>query len=295
MDRRRFIAGVAATAMAGRQLRAGADDAVIDVWQRDTDAVKADAYRKYMIDGDTRGLVSLEKLEAAFEKAVGEARAAEIGDVPGVWSIYNMGYIVKTRKAFFAIDLVHRRGPELAEELDFALITHNHGDHRDLRLYGALNSARKTVITNFLDNYGAFDWQTGSGGGFTRAEKIFRIKDVEVRTSLVDHNGYLIDFTTAFEVRVGDWTLYHTGDCGVADKLKTVRGRPDLWTFFPGCGVDVTAAVNRVRPKKLVFGHLWELGHSTGRLTAPLIRAARAKATAAGFEPTVALWGERIS
>ena len=296
MNRRQFIASATAAAAAGNRLWAGADDAAIDEWQRDTDAVDAAVYRQYMADGDTRGLKSLEKLEEAYEIAVKEARAAKIGDVPGVWSIYNMGYIVKTRKSFFAIDLVHRRAPELAEELDFALITHNHGDHCDMRLYRAMNSMRKTVVSNFLDNYGAFDWTKGTGaGGYTRTEKTFRLKDCEVRTSLVDHNGYLIDFTTAFEVRVGRWRLYHTGDCGVADKLKTVWGRPDVWTFFPGCGVDVADAVKRIRPKKLVFGHLWELGHSKGRLTAPLIRAARAKAVSAGVEPSVALWGERVS
>ena len=296
MNRRQFIAGAAVAAAAGDRLWAGADDAALDLWQQDTDQVKAEVYHQYMTDGDTRGLKSLENLEAAFETAVGEARAAQIGDIPGVWSIYNMGYLVKTRESFFAVDLVHRRSPELAEELDFALITHNHGDHCDMRLYRAMNSMRKTVVSNFLDNYGAFDWTKGTGaGGYTRAEKVLRLKDCEVRTSLIDHNGYLIDFTTAFEVRVGEWRLYHTGDCGIADKLKTVWGSPDVWTFFPGCGIDVADAVKRIRPKKLVFGHLWELGHSKGRLTTPLIRAARGKALSAGVEPVVALWGERVS
>ena len=104
-----------------------------------------------------------------------------------------------------------------------------------------------------------------------------------------------IDFTTAFEIRVGNWTMYHTGDCGVAKKLKTVWGQPDLWTFFPGCGINVTNAVNKIKPKRLVFGHLWELAHKTGRLTTPLIRSAQKKAIAAGYTPEIALWGDRIS
>lgn len=293
MNRREFLSAATAVAAAGNGLWAGADDDALDVWQRDTDEVKPEVYRQYMADGKTRALVSLEKLEHAFEKALAEAREAAIGAVPGVWSIYNMGYLVKTREAFFAIDLIHRRGPELAGELDFALVTHNHDDHCDLRLYRKMDGMRKTVISNFLDNYGAHYGKTG--GGFTRAEKVFKIKDCEIRTSLVDHNGYLVDFTTAFEIRVGDWKLYHTGDCGRAGKLNTLWGRPDVWTFFPGCGVDVTEAVRRIRPKHLVFGHLWELAHGSGRLTTPLIRAAREKATAAGYTPDVALWGERIS
>jgi L-ascorbate metabolism protein UlaG (beta-lactamase superfamily) len=293
MERRHFLATAAAMAGAGSSLWGAEKEDVLDRWQRETDAVKADVYRKYLEDGRTRGLTVLEHLETSFEKVLREARETKVEDVPAVWSVYNMGYLVKTRGALFAIDLVHRRAGEIAPELDFALVTHNHGDHYSPDVYQTLNRARKTVVSNFLDNYGVKNWRTD--GGFTRAEKVFRLKDVEVRTSLVDHNSYLIDFTTAFEIRVGGWTMYHTGDCGVADKLKTLWGPPALWTFFPGCGVDVFKAVRQIRPRRLVFGHLWELAHQKGRLTTPLIRAAQKRAVAAGVTPTVALWGDRIS
>ena len=265
----------------------------LDLWQEETDQVEAETYGLYMRDGDTRGLASLEKLEAAFEKVYREALETKVDKVPAVWSVYNMGYVVKTPGALFSIDLVHRRDVELAPHLDFALITHNHADHFRQPFYNAMNGAGKTVVSNFLDNFGVRDWQ--ADGGFTRARKTFHLKDVEIRTSLVDHNGYLIDFTTAFEIRVGDWILYHSGDCGVASKLATEWGVPDLWTMFPGCGVYVTEAVRRVRPKRLVFGHLWELGHKTGRLTMPLLRRALAAALPECPETSVAFWGDRIS
>ncbi len=296
MQRREFIMAAAASAIAGSEILASNvknQKDFIDIWQRETDEVKPNVYGMYLKDGDTRGLASLEKLENGFEKAVAEARKTVITTTPAVWSIYNMGYLIKTKKSMFAIDLIHRRGLELAKELDFLLITHNHGDHFNGALYYAMNRSHKTVISNFLDNYGVKDWR--KQGGFTRAKKIFKINDVEIRTSLIDHNSYLIDFTTAFEIRVGNWTMYHTGDSGHAGKLETIWGAPNLWTFFPGCGINVTDAVKRIKPKKLVFGHLWELGHKTGRLNAPLIRRAQKAAIAAGYTPTVALWGERIS
>ena len=308
--RRDFVKGTAALAVsasaAGFMTPAAADAPVsagdaLDIWQRETDLVTAETYMKYLSDGDTRGLASLVKLEKAFEKVLREAQETNAGDTPVVWSVYNMGYIVKTRSAMFSIDLVHRRAVEFAPLLDFALITHNHGDHWRPDFYRAMNSSGKTVISNFLDNYGAADWRKGGSrwaenGGYTRAEKTFKIKDVEIRTSLVDHNDYLIDFTTAFEIRVGDWTLYHTGDCGSGSegKLKTTCGSPDLWLFFPGCGINVAKAVGRVRPKKVVFGHLWELGHKTGRLTTPMVRNALAKAKPECGDVSVALWGERV-
>ena len=274
---------------------AGKREDALDVWQRETDLVTPGDYGKYM-----RGFTALEKLERAFERMFNEVGETKVEDVPAVWNIYNMGYVVKTRESLFSIDLVHRRAVELAPRLDFALITHNHGDHWRQDFYGAMNSAGKTVVSNFLDNYGAADWKKGGSdwaarGGYTRAEKGFKIRDVEIRTSLVDHNGYLIDFTTAFEMRVGNWLLYHSGDCGNAAKLGTVWGRPDLWMFFPGCGVDVADAMRRVNPKRVVFGHLWELGHGKGRLTTPMVRRAKAKAEAAGFRNVeAALWGDRV-
>lgn len=268
----------------------------IDSWQSETDLVSAETYRDYMRDGDTRSLASLEKLERAFERVLNEIHSTKVTDTPAVWSLYNMGYLVKTRESFFSIDLIHRRAMELVDKLDFALITHNHGDHCDLNVYQALNSAGKTVISSFLDNYGATRDKTKNpaGGGFVMGEKIFRIKDVAISTSLVDHNKYLLDFTTAFEIRAGKWKLYHTGDCGVADKLKTRWGRPDVWMFFPGCGIKVDKAVKMIQPKKLVFGHLWELNHNTGRLNAPLIKRAVKKSQSVDVMPHVAFWGERI-
>lgn len=267
---------------------------ILDVWQRETDLADADIYKKYLLDGDVRGLVSLVKLESAFEKVMREVKETKVDKTPAVWSLYNMGYVVKTREAVFSIDLVHRRAMEFAPLLDFALVTHNHTDHCHRELYNAMNCAGKTVVSNFLDNYGVKNWR--KDGGFTRGRKVFRIKDVEIRTSLVDHNAYLLDFTTAFEIRVGDWVCYHTGDCGVADKVRTVWGRPDLWMFFPGCGIDVAEAIRKVRPKRVVFGHLWELAHKSGRLTTPLIRRAlKAAAATECKDVSVRFWGERIS
>ncbi|MBR4617195.1 MAG: MBL fold metallo-hydrolase [Kiritimatiellae bacterium] len=272
---------------------------IIDTWQKQTERVSADTFNRYFADGKTRRLTSLRKLEEAFDKVLREVRETEVGDVPAVWHIYNMGVIVKTRESLFSIDLHHRRAVEFAPLLDFALITHNHDDHWRHDFYDAMNRSGKTVVSSFLDNYGAVNWKDGSknwasSGGYHPGVCTFRIRDVEIRTTHVDHNTYLVDFTTAYEIRVGNWVFYHTGDCGSAAKFETIWGRPDLWLFFPGCGVDVADAIRRIQPKKLCFGHLWELAHKSGRLDAPLIRKALAAARSAGASPTLALWGDRL-
>lgn len=273
---------------------------LISKWNEATETVSSQVYGLYMCDGKARGFKALEALERAFEKVMHEVKnTAVTGDVPAVWSVYNMGYIVKTRESLFAIDLVHRRDVEFAPLLDFALITHNHGDHWRQGFYGAMNGAHKMVVSNFLDNFGVKNWK--KDGGYVRGVKTFKIKDVEIRTSLIDHNDYLIDFTMAFEIRIGGkFILYHTGDSGrgTEPKLNTVYGRPDLWLFFPGCGIDTAKAVEKVNAKRIVFGHLWELSHwpgHRGRLDERLIRPRLAEATTAGCKDTsVAFWGDRI-
>ena len=273
---------------------------LISEWNAATQAVSPQVYVQYLRDGDTHGYKALEALERAFEKVMREAKETVVtGDTPAVWSVYNMGYIVKTRQSLFSIDLVHRRDVEFASLLDFALITHNHGDHWRRGFYGAMNGAHKTVITNFLDNYGATHWGGAvddKGCGYTRATKEFRIRDVSIRTSLIDHNEVLVDYTTAFEIKTGDFILYHTGDSGrgTEPKLNTVWGRPDLWLFFPGCGINTAKAVEKVNAKRIVFGHMWELWHGKARFDEKKIRRALAAVHPICKDTSVAFWGDRI-
>jgi len=308
MNRREFIIGAAASsALAGCASTKCGDTAAqvldtrdLDIWQRETDLVQPESYAAYFngrLPASERS--ALARLDAAFEKVMAEVRTVQPTEIPAVWLVYNMGVVVKTRESLFSIDLVHRRSEELAPMLDFALITHNHDDHYTPAFYKAMNGAGKTVVNNFIDNYGAADWKKGGSewyarGGYTRAEKVFEIKDVEIRTSLTDHNPYLVDYTTAFEIRVGSWTMYHSGDCSNVAKLNPTWGRPDLWIVFPGCGIDIAAGQRKLTPRKMAFGHLWELGHETGRLTTPMVRSALQKVRDAGGDVDIPLWGERI-
>ncbi len=272
--------------------------ALITKWDEATEAVSPEEYCAYLRDGDTRGFKALMANAIAFEKVMREVKATVVtGDVPAIWSVYNMGYIVKTRESLFSIDLNHRRGTEFAPLLDFALVTHNHGDHWRKDFYNAMTERGKVVVSNFLDNP-RFNEMKGDS---VKGVGTYKIKDVEIRTSLIDHNDepWGIDFTMAFEIRIGNWLLYHTGDSGrgTEPKLVTPWGRPDLWLFFPGCGIDTARAVEKVNPKRIVFGHLWELGHRQrhhGRLDEPLIRRALAAACPIVPDTSLAFWGDRI-
>lgn len=295
MNRREFIVGSAAFA-ASRTVFGGESVGTdrFAALQAKIDEVTPDVWRKYRSTGDTQGFAALAALDAAFAKILKEIDSTVVTDRPAIWFVYNMGFIVKTREALFSIDLNHPRATELVPRLDFALITHNHGDHYTDDFYAAMDRAGKTVVQNFACNYGARDWKTN--GGYTRAEKTFRFKDVSVSTALTDHNAYLVDFTTMFEITVGDFTIYHTGDCSTAKKFKLLRPNPDLWIVHPRCGLNPCDGAAVIRPKKTIVAHLNEMGHARDRWRWSWQDglADKARLEAAGFASDVPLWGERL-
>ena len=239
---------------------------------------------------------ALGRYEDAFEKVVRKVRETEVAGHPLVWLVYNMGIIVKTRKTLFSVDLQHRRAEELAPLLDFALITHNHLDHYTQRFLYAMNRVeRKTVVSNFCDNYGAH-FGGRHPGGYTRAVKTFEFGDVTVRTTYTDHNDYLVDFTTAFEIVADGLTIFHSGDCSNAAKLKPLCPNPDLWFVHPYCGMKAVDGAAAVNPKVTVVAHLNEMSHAKGRArwTWAQGEKAKAKLEAAGYRAVVPLWGDRI-
>ena len=266
--------------------------------QAEIDEVTPQDFKAYL-DGewDWFGLtrkVALQRLDDAFDKVLAEVKSAVVTDKPAVWLVYNMGVIVKTRESCFSIDLKHRKAPEIAPLLDFALITHNHGDHFTEEFYRAMNGAGKTVISNFKDNYGALRTK-GGVGGYTRAPKTFKLKDVEIHASLTDHNGYLVDFTTAFEIHAGGHVILHTGDCANLAKVNP-RKRPDLWIVHPRCGTKVGEGVRKLNPGLTALAHLNELGHARNRWRWTWQNGLDelAKVEKAGGKGVVPVWGERI-
>ena len=289
------------------QSHASTGDANLDLRQREIDEVPSADFATYWKMGSqvryplvlayASRFKAIGRLEKAFDQVFDEARAAVVTDInrPAIWYLYNMGLIVKTPKTMFSVDLHHRRAEDFAPFLDFALITHNHPDHYTERFKEAMDRIqRKPVVNNFFCNYGVKDRNLG---GYTRAKrKVFEYGDVKVITGLCDHNSYLIDYTTTFEIHIGDFTLFHSGDCYSHAKFDLSR-RPDMWVFHPFCGMDAAKACREaVRPKQAVIAHLQEMGHAKGRYRWTYCDGLnqKAKIESAGFAARMPLWGERL-
>ena len=302
LTRKNFIATVGYTA-AGLALHAS-ETGHLDAFQQELDAITPDDYSKFQLAGvdlpDAERLAAyaahpgLKRYDDAFEKIFVEAQSTTVTDKPAVWLVYNMGVVVKTPQALFTIDVNHRLATCLEPFLDFALITHNHKDHYSEAFYAAMDRKGKTVVNNFASNYGAH--YAKRMGGYTRAEKTFTIKDVTIKTTPSDHNKYLIDFTTAFEISVGDYTIYHSGDSQNIDKLNPSR-TPDLWIVHPYCGLKVAAGIEKFHPKLTVIAHLFELGHAVDRWRWSVAdgQKAQKQAEEAGGAAIMPLWGDRIA
>ena len=313
MNRREFTKGCVATASAmalGQvcaQKHAPTGDPDLDGRQDEIDAITPQDFKAYwnpgtQLPGDQLAefvarFPVLGRLEAAFDKVFREAKDTVVEDIdrPAIWYVYNMGLVVKTPTTMFSIDLHHRRAEEFAPLLDFALITHNHNDHYTEQFKFAMDRVQhKPVVNNFFDNYGVRDRKLG---GYTRAKtKTFVYGDVKVITGLCDHNDYLIDYTTPFEVQIGNFTLFHSGDCSSHAKLHVSR-QPDLWVFHPRCGMKaVEGCQEAIHPKTAVIAHLQELGHAKGRYRWTYRDGLdeKAKLEEVGFSARMPLWGERL-
>lgn len=298
LDRRDFVIGCA-SALGGLVLpvRAGEAEDAYTLLQDEINAVRKEDYKAYLTDFRPEYLqrfTALQRLEDAFDRIKREVAETVVTDRPAVWFLYNMGLVVKTPQACFSVDLMHRRAQELAPLLDFALITHNHVDHYTEAFYAAMNGSGKTVISNFKDNYGVRDW--GRGGGYTRAVKTFRIKDVEVTTGYADHNPYLVDFTSTFEIKTCGVMIYHTGDCYGLGKLNP-SVTPDLWCVHPRCGLSAAEGVRKFHPRMTAVLHLNEMGHDVNqwRWTWGDGLAEKSAIESAGGRAVVPVWGERLS
>ena len=283
-------------------------NAPLDVRQSEIDAITPQDFAAYLKQGAALAperlaehlerFPVLRRLEAAFEKVFCEAKSTVVTDLdhPAVWFVYNMGLVVKTPTTLFSIDFHHRRAEEFAPLMDFALITHNHNDHYTELFKVAMDRGQhKPVVNNFFDNYGVADRKLG---GYTRAKsKTFQYGDVKIITGLCDHNSYLIDYTMPFEVQIGGFTLYHSGDCSSHAKLHVSR-QPDMWVFHPRCGMDaVKGCAEAIHPKLAVVAHLQELGHAKGRWRWTYQDGLNEKSRleAAGFPAIMPLWGARLA
>ena len=207
-----------------------------------------------------------------------------------VWYIYNHGWIIKTARSCFGIDVHHRRAELLEPLLDFVVITHNHNDHYNMELLKAMTQSGKLVISNFFPN-----------PGYTKAVSFtHQLNDVTIHCGEADHNQKLRRFTMPMEIICAgeeqDFVFFTSGDCFSSDFLESRSNAVNLYAIHPYCGMNPADAAKKLSPEMTCVVHLQEMGHEINnwRWTVDHGKNAVAAIEEAGFNAYTPVWGEKF-
>ena len=237
--------------------------AAMNEMQKYADTFTHTLFNEYL--GTTAGTEKEQALEGwglmqfynmALEKLLQEIPATKVkkGQVV-MWQLYNMGYVVKTDKQCFGIDLYHKHAEKLAPMIDFMLITHNHGDHYSKALVEELERDGKAVYSNFRDN-----------GHKVKTGDDFTVGNISIKVTTVDHNATLKNFVNTYEVNCydakgKDYVIFFTGDAHNYEQLNPT-GKVNLFVPHLAVGLNMAKAVEKIAPTEVLMSHILELGHS---------------------------------
>lgn len=233
----------------------------------------------------------------ALDKVLDELKKEVVANgTTTIWTLYNMGVVVKTPSKCFGIDLNHRWAEKLEPYLDFMLITHNHADHYDEKLINAMVANHKPVYSNYLTN--------NPNTSVTPQE--IREGNVVIQTAITDHNTTLRNFVTVYRINCGsdanNFSILHCGDSNYnVLQYAQIQGDVDLLIprYAPNALTEnniIGVGENQVNPKYLFMSHILELSHdgvenSRWSIDLGLERASQMNCT----NSYMPFWGEKFS
>ena len=235
----------------------------------------------------------------AADKVLKEVRNTRVkqGHVV-MWSLYNMGYIVKTPSQTFAIDLRHMHADEFAKHLDFVMITHKHADHGAMREYKALAAAGVPVYAGYMPQ----SMPEGLVWNFVEDGGEFKVGNVSVKGKRIDHSykGEGLKLVTAYEVDCGEdagnAVILHSGDGRNYEQLAPEKS-VDFFIFHVSVGLNIQKAIDKIDPEYAVFSHVWEMGHEVLKWRWTIDDATTRMDAIEGRDPSSLLcpcWGEKM-
>lgn len=262
-------------------------------------------------------------IEARLAKAI-EAIAAEPADAPPTaWQLYNDGVVLTADGLAIGLDIYpfpRRFGwPDsagftgrLAARLDVLFVTHRHPDHYDKALVRACLELGKPVV---LPAALAADWPDFKTVIAADDGQQFKVAglDVTARRGIHVWRASPDELPLVYYEVVcpGGFTFLFVGDLDYSKTLEKTAGR-DIDLFFvpwrhpneahePGHAAQtavtfdaVQAALDKVRPRALLFEHLAELEHVYDGFPASYDIALDLKARVS-VPSELLFWSERIA
>ena len=226
----------------------------------------------------------------SFNKVRKEIKSTKVA--PGtvvLWSLYNMGYIVKTPTTTFGIDLFSKYTDRLLDMIDFGMITHPHGDHNNSAFTKGMERRNKPILAAF-DIKNVEEMRVEHGGEYT-------FGDVKVRVTLGDHNKRLRNYVASYEIDCGANTnhtiIFHTGDSHNYTQLNPQQ-KVDIFIPHIRVGLDIPKAIDKFHPHHLFMSHIQELGHRVHKWRWTFHDALRSKEKWNHDHMWIPCWGERV-
>jgi len=161
-----------------------------------------------------------------------------------IWSLLNMGVVVKTSEKTIAIDTANlpfsQAHNELVNLVDIFLITHTDGDHYDPTLLKKALDYNKKVV--FLEGFYGPEGKSKSINLKSGEEK--DIDSVKITAYQTDHrgDGNFNDPCVWFVIEVGGFKLLHTGDG------REFKNRDEYQKVYSMKDFDILLANNQTHP-----------------------------------------------
>ena len=196
-----------------------------------------------------------------LEKAILEIKTEQVIEGATIWQIYNHGFVIKTPSTTFGIDLHDyfrtEKFIELADLMDAYFITHEHSDHFSFELIASMQKQNKPVV-------GPAEFQ----------HALIKMSKGESRTVagllVTAHDGLHGNIPLRqYEIITQEgFKILHTGDNQTTETLPQISDVDIMllnsWINESG-GVSwiegVRLAIDKIKPKLTLPGHMLELGH----------------------------------
>lgn len=231
----------------------------------------------------------------SFDRVLEEVKSTRVeSGTTVIWMLYNMGYVVKTSKGCFGVDICHRHAKELEPYLDFLCITHNHSDHYSTPLIEKMVERGKPVISNYL--------KKGEGYPYTTTGKsTFTLSGYTITTNITDHNTTLTNFVTTFQVDCGseggNLVLMHSGDSNYKASQYSIVKPVDIFIarYAPNALTENNVIGSVVTPKYVFLSHILELAHAGVDESRWPIAMGLERASKINCDHTILpFWGEKL-
>lgn len=273
---------------------------VFDTIQEYADLCSSTYFNNYLKSLDAAAL-NMEKHDPilacyrlSFDKVLEDIKSVQVENhTTVIWNLYNMGYIIKTPKGCFGIDINHRYAEKLEPYLDFLCVTHNHADHYSTELIEKMFDANKPVLSNYLKNA---DYPYT-----TKGTKAFTIGSFTVTTNITDHNTSLKNFVTTFQIDCGNdggnLILMHVGDSNYEEEQYNIIKPVNIFIarYAPNALQENRVIGNKVTPNYVLLSHILELAHAGVEESRWSIKMGLERASKINCDKTILpFWGEKL-